>query len=88
MSAAVQRRCVVSIACVKGKGRNGFKVSAHALCDASAAIQQDVVQVVRQHSRDAAAAVPMTILSVQLSKNAKKQQQLDTPGVMLEGPEK
>ena len=66
MSAAVQRRCVVSIACVKGKGRNGFKVSAHALVDASAAVEGHVVQIVRQDRGGSAASIPVAVMSVVL----------------------
>ena len=52
------------IACVQGKNGYRFDVSARALSNASAAVKQNIVCVVRQHCRDAAAAVPSAVMSV------------------------
>ena len=66
MSAAGRRRRKVSNACMNGKGGNGFKVSARALVDASAAVEEHVVQIVRQDRGGAAASIPVAVMSVVL----------------------
>ena len=45
-----------------GKEQNGLKVSAHVLRDASAAVKQHIVRVVRQRRGDAARPIPTSIL--------------------------
>ena len=55
--------------------RNRFKVGAGALHDASTSVHRDVVQVVWQHGRDAAAAIPTLVLSVGEFNKCKKESQ-------------
>ena len=52
------------IACVQRKDGYRFDMGARALSNASAAVKRNIVCVVRQHCRDAAAAVPSAVMSV------------------------